>query len=196
MNRLQYLLILLIVALPSCNAQTAESNTIYNKDFKWTIAIPKEFENVSAEEWQRLQNKGVNAMEKTMGQEIVNQSKTIFVFKNDQYNYLDANYQPFDEAKDGNYLESWKATNAVVYETLKSQMPKAKIEKSSATEKIDGLVFQTFTVKVEFPNKMVMHLMLYNRLFGKKELTVSITYIDTAKGEKILAAWRNSKFEK
>ncbi|MNS30207.1 hypothetical protein D3C72_622320 [compost metagenome] len=75
-------------------------------------------------------------------------------------------------------------------------MPQAKIERSSSTEKIDGFVFQTFKVKIELPNKMVMTLLMFSRLFEKKELTVNIMYIDTSKGEKMLASWRNSKFKK
>ncbi|MCY1486177.1 hypothetical protein D3C87_297340 [compost metagenome] len=196
MNKLKYAFIFWAAAILSCHAQTADSNTIYNKDFKWTIVIPKDFVSVSTEEWSKVQNKGTNALEKTIGQEIINQAKTIFVFQNDQFNYFEANYQPFDEATDGNYLESCKAINDIVFETFKSQMPQAKIERSSSTEKIDGFVFQTFKVKIELPNKMVMTLLMFSRLFEKKELTVNIMYIDTSKGEKMLASWRNSKFKK
>lgn len=196
MNKLKYAFIFWAAAILSCHAQTADSNTIYNKDFKWTIVIPKDFVSVSTEEWSKVQNKGTNALEKTIGQEIINQAKTIFVFQNDQFNYFEANYQPFDEATDGNYLESCKAINDIVFETFKSQMPQAKIERSSSTEKIDGFVFQTFKVKIELPNKMVMTLLMFSRLFEKKELTVNIMYIDKSKGEKMLASWRNSKFKK
>lgn len=197
MTKLKFILIFLIAALPSCNAQTSDGNTIYNKEFKWTISIPENFERVSTEEWAKMQNKGAAAVEKTIGQEIINQAKIIFVFKSDKHNYLEANYQPFDVAKDGNYLESFKDVNEVIFQTFKNQMPQGtKIGKSYSTEKIDGLVFQTFTIKIEFPNKQVMTTIMYSRLFGKKDLTVNIMYIDKSKGEKMLASWRNSKFKK
>lgn len=197
MNTLKYILILLVATTNICNSQTSKSNTIYSKEFKWTIDIPEDFERVSAEEWTKTQNKGADAMEKTVGQEIINQSKTIFVFKSDQHNYIEANYQSFDVAKDGNYLESLKYVYDVVFETFKSQMPQAtKIERNNSTEKIGGLAFQTFKIKIEFPNKQVMTLIMYSRLFGKKELTVNIMYIDNSKGEKMLASWRNSKFKR
>jgi hypothetical protein len=196
MNKLKYILIFFVIAIQSCNSQKSEDNKVYNKDFNWTISIPENFKKVNAEEWLKLQNKGLDALEKTTGEEVVNQTKTIFVFKSDQLHYLEANYQPFDVAQDGNYLESCKKVNDVLIETLKNQIPDAKIERITSSEKIDGLVFQTFTVKVEFPNKMVMTMCMYSRLFGKKEFAVNITYVDKLKGEKMLKCWRNSTFKK
>lgn len=191
-----YILLLLTATFQSCYSQKSKTNEVYNKEFKWTIVIPENFESVSSEEWLRLQNKGLDAFEETTGQEVTNQAKTLFVFKSDQLHYLEANSQPFDVAKDGSYLESCKNVNDILYQTLKSQMPDAKIEKSTYKETIDGLEFETFKVKVEYPNKMVMNILMYSRLFGKKELAINIMYVDNSKGEIMLNSWRNSKFHK
>lgn len=196
MNTLKYILILLVATTNICNSQTSKSNTIYNKDFKWSIIIPEGFEKVSAEDWQETENKGAEALGQTLGQEIVNRAKTIFVYKREEINTFESNYQPYDEAKDGNYLESCKKVNDVIFETFKSQIPNTKIEKSSSTEKIDGLVFQTFKIKILLPNEMELVSIMYSRLFGKKEFTVNITYADKAIGEKMLESWRNSKFKR
>lgn len=196
MNTLKYILILLVATTNICNSQTSKSNTIYSKEFKWTIDIPEGFEKVSAEEWRKTEDKGAEALEKTLGQEIVDRAKTIFVFKSGKVNSFESNYQPYDEAKDGNYLESCKEVNDVLFETFKNQIPNKKIERSSSTEKIDGLVFQTFKVKILLSNEMELISIMYSRLFGKKELTVNFTYVDKAIGEKMLEAFRNSKFKK
>ena len=144
MNTLKYLIVCFTIIIQSCNGQNTSKQEIYNKDFKWTITIPENFQNVSKEEWSKMQNKGEEAIENTYGEEIINQSKTIFVFKSDQFNYFESNYQPFDVAIDGDYLESCKNVNNIIFETFKTQMPGIKIDSTSSVEKIDNLNFQIF----------------------------------------------------
>ena len=175
MNKLIYFIICFTITLQSCNGQTTPKKEIYNQDFNWTITIPENFQNVSAEEWAKLQNKGAEAIEKTYEEEVINQSKTIFVFKSDQFNYFESNYQ---------------------YETFKAQMPNIKIDTTKTVEKIDDLEFQTFKMKIEYPNKMVFNVLMYSRLFDKKEFTVNIMYVDNKKGQLMLEAWKKSKFTK
>ncbi len=177
-------------------SQSKTENKIYNKDFNWTIIIPEGFETVEEKEWIAMQNKGANAIEDTFGEEIINHSKTIFVFKSGTVNYFESSFQPFDVAVDGDYIETCKAVNDILYETFMAQMPGITIERSNTIEKIDNLDFQVYKMKVIFPNKMEMYCMMFNRLFGKKELAVNIMYIDQSKGEKMLASWRASKFNK
>src|SRR5690606_1788507 len=148
------------------------------------------------EEWAKMQNKGADAIEKTYNEEVVNQAKTIFVFKSDQLNYFESNYQPFDTAIDGDYLESCKNVNNMLYETFITQMPDIKIDSTSTVEKIDNLEFQTFKMKIEYPNKMTMNVLMFSRLFDKKEFTVNIMYVDKKKGEQMLDSWKKSKFTK
>jgi hypothetical protein len=189
-------ILILSLFLISCNGQTkSDPKKLYNEDFKWTIVIPENFNNVSPEDWAKMQNKGADAIENTYGEEVVNQAKTIFVFKNADFNYLESNYQPFDVEVDGDYLESCKNVNEILYETFKSQMPNAVIDSSSSVEKISGLDFQTFKMKIDFPNGMTMHSFMYSRLFDKKEFSVNIMYVDDKQGEKMVNAWTNSKFE-
>ena len=196
MNTLKYLIVCFTIIIQSCNGQNTSKQEIYNKDFKWTITIPENFQNVSKEEWSKMQNKGEEAIENTYGEEIINQSKTIFVFKSDQFNYFESNYQPFDVAIDGDYLESCKNVNNIIFETFKTQMPGIKIDSTSSVEKIDNLNFQIFKLKVEYPNKMILNLMMYSRLFDKKEFSVNIMYVDNEKGQQMLDSWKKSKFTK
>lgn len=196
MKTLHYLLICLIIIVQSCGPQTNSSKEIYNQDFNWTITIPDDFENVSSEQWAKMQDKGADAIEKTYGEEVINQAKTIFVFKSDQLNYFESNYQPFDTATDGDYLESCKNVSDILYETFRAQMPDIKIDSTRMVDKIDNLEFQTFKMKVEYPNKMVMNILMFSRLFDKREFSVNIMYVDKSKGQQMLESWRKSKFMK
>ncbi len=118
MNKLKYLIICFSIIIQSCSGQSELPKEIYNKDFKWSITIPENFQNVSAEEWTKMQDKGAAAVEKTYDEKVINQAKTIFVFKSDQLNYFESNYQPFDFKTDGNYLESCKNVNNIKMQYL------------------------------------------------------------------------------
>ena len=197
MKTLFLLLTIIATAITGCFAQSnAEQKKIYNKDFKWTISIPAGFDTVNAEKWTKLQNRGAEAVEKTYGEKPVNQSKPIFVFLNDKFNYFESNYQPFDSTKDGNYLGSCRDVNNMIYHTLEEQMKGATLDSSFSTTLISGLTFQTFKLVITFPNNMVLKLYSYSRLFGKKDFTVNITAVDKNKEKEVLDSWLNSRFGK
>jgi hypothetical protein len=197
MRLLSIILFGLITVLVSCKGQTQSAKKeIYNKDFAWTITIPENFDTVSAEQWHKLQNKGQDAIEKTYDTKMVNQAKTIFVFRSDQLNYFESNYQPFDSTTEGGYLENFRGVNNLLYGTFQAQMPNTQLDSISSQEKISGLTFQTFKVAIKFPNNMVMDFWMYSRLFGNREFTVNIMTVDKQKQKLLLDAWKNSRFEK
>ncbi|HEY3403824.1 MAG TPA: hypothetical protein VGK59_10585 [Ohtaekwangia sp.] len=195
MKKITFIYALLLVSGIACKGQISTSLTLYNSEFNWTIVIPEDFNSVSAEEWSRLQNKGEDAVEKTYDAEVTNQVKTIFVFKSGDFNYLESNQQPYDVSVDGNYLETCKQIKEILFETFRTQMPNAKIDTLSAVETISGLEFQKFRVDIDMPNGMKFTSLLYSRLFGKKEFSVNMMYVEASKGQQMLDAWRNSKFE-
>lgn len=186
-----------LLFLPGCMPQPdIPAKKIYNKDFKWTITIPAGFKSLNAEQFAKLQQKGADAIQKTYGQKVENNTRMIFSLKSDQLHYFEANQQPFDPTKDGDYLATCKAVDDILYNTFKRQMPDSpKIDSTSSTETVDHLSFQRFKITIAFPSKETLNLVMYNRLFDKKELTVTIMYIDTARGNALLNAWRGSKFE-
>ena len=139
MTPFKYLLACLVLTTQLCYGQT-----IHNKDFNWTITIPQGFDSVSREQWAKMQNKGAKAVEDTYDKKFVNRAKTIFVFRSDQFNYFESNYQPFDTAKDGNYVEACRAVDNILYETFTTQMSGVKLDTTQTTEMIDGLEFQVF----------------------------------------------------
>lgn len=197
MKKIFFLIIATSTVLTSCNGQTKNEKTkIYNKDFKWTITIPSGFDTVSADKWAKMQNRGADAIEKTYDAKVENIAKTIFVFQNDQFNYFESNYQPFDIAKDGNYLEISKGVKNMIYGAFEAQMKGTKLDSSSSTQIIDGLTFHAFKVVITFPNKMIMNWHMFTRLFDKKELTVNIMTVDKSKENELLDSWLNSKFDK
>ena len=194
--RIIYLsLIFLMILLESCMGKAkSPSKEIYNKEFDWTIEIPEGFESVPAKEWMKMQNRGADAVEKTYDAKVENRTTTIFAFRSDQFHYFESNYQPFDSATDGNYLETFHEVNSMLYGTFEAQMPDAILDSSSSEEIIDGKLFQTYKVNITIPNKITMEFLMFSRLFGNKEFSVNIMTVDKKKQKILLDAWRNSKF--
>lgn len=189
-----YVFLCLIVLNQSCIRQTTPQKSIYSKDFNWTITIPENFESLTAEQWKKMQNKGTEAIEKTYHKKVVNQAKTIFVFQNDKFNYLQSDYRIFDILRDEDYSKTFKTEGELLYQTCNAQIPGTKIDTTYSTEKIDNLEFKKFKLTVTFPNKGVLNLFMFRRLFGNKEFTLNLFFKDELKGEKMLECWRKSKF--
>lgn len=177
-------------------SQNATNKELFNSEFNWKITIPENFQNVNSEEQKRLQKKGEDAVEKTFGEEVINQSKNIFAFNNGKFNYFDSCYQPFDTEIDGDYITTCKAVNNILYETIKTQSPNSKIDTISSKEIIDKLEFEKFSLKAEFQNGITINMIMYSRLFDKKEFSVNIIFIDEKKGKLMLESWKNSTFSK
>lgn len=189
-----FLLFLFIFSKAILIAQEDVPKKIHNEKFNWNITIPMGFQYIEPEVWAAYQQKGEAAIEDTYGEEIINQAKTIFAFKADQFNYFESNYQPYDLQTDGDYIETCKAVNEILYETFKAQMPDIKIDSSFSSEFIDSLEFQKFAMKIEYPNAMVMQVYMYSRLFGNNELTINLMAIDPFKGQLMMDAFKSSKF--
>jgi hypothetical protein len=190
------LLICLTIAFSVCYGQMRppKAQTLRNKDFKWTITIPEGFEEVSEEDWERFQTRRARAVEDTYGKRVENLSTTIFVFKNGQFNYLEANYQPFDPEVDGDYRQSCKGVNEIIFETFKTQIPAAKLDSASSVQVISGLEFETFDISLDLPNGMKVKSSLYCHLFGDRDFSVTVMYADKDAGRKMMDAWLASVF--
>ena len=88
---------------------------------------------------------------------------------------------------------SEESGSAVKQQTEQVDLQQAD-DTTTSTEKIDNLEFQTLKMKVTYPNNMVLYVHMFSRLFGKREFSVNIMYVDKHKGELMLSSWRNSKF--
>jgi len=199
MKQLFSSMMLVAVLVISCKdkpAKISDKKTIYNKDFNWTIVIPAGFDTVSAEKWAAMQNRGTEAIEKTIGEGIENHSKNIFVFSSDQFNYFESVYQIFDSSEAGNYDQTFQDVNKVLYGTFEAQMPGTKLDSSSSMETVSGLEFHKFKTTIGLPQNKELIFLMYSRMFGNKEFTVNIMTMDRAKEKELLESWKNSKFEK
>ena len=196
MTKQTVVLILLLAFSTTATAQLEPGKEFSYKPFNWKIIIPKGTTVVSQQEWQRLEQKGAEAIEKTYGEKVESNATTLFVVKYDDLNYFEANQQPYDSIADPDYPAYFRSVNEVLYETFKEQIPNGTIDTASSEELIAGLLFQKFRISISMPNNIVIRLFMFSRPFGDKEFTVNIMYVDEEKGIRMMSAWKKSTFGK
>jgi len=188
---------ILITQLCFAQADTAKTTReVYNQEFKWRMTIPDGFQNLTEAQYAALKKRGTDAMENSSGKKIVDGTQKIFSFKSEGGNTFDSNYQPFDSSLYGDFETNFKNTNQIVFDTFTKQMPAGtKLDTASTTETISNLPFRCFKANMLLPDGRPLTFLMFARLFDKNLFTVTMVYIDKQKGDQILTAWRNSKFE-
>jgi hypothetical protein len=88
----------------------------------------------------------------------------------------------------------YDSVNNMLYGTFKAQMPNAALDSASRLETVSGKAFHVFLLDVHINQQVTLHILMYSRLFDKKEFTVNIMYVDPAKGKALLDAWKGSTF--
>ena len=187
--------ITLVFVLSGCNKHNAPQE-FFDETFHWRIMIPANFRAVNPERWERRREYGLQRMESTFNEKITDDTRLIFNFSNGQTNYIEALYHFVDPEIDGDFSESRKLLEEIMYTAFVAQMPTATVRTSTTTERIDNLDFYVLEIRITFPNNMIFNTLMYSRLFGSKVLGVNIMYQDAEIREKMLDAWRNSTFGK
>lgn len=196
MRQFYYVFISFIFLSQSLICQNSLSQTIYSNEFKWSIKIPENYKNLSYAELEKLNDLGKRGIENTYNEKVTSNPKVIFSFKNDEYNFMQASYQIYDRDKNGDFARLCAGINKVQYETCKNQIPGVKIDATNGIEKINNLEFHKYKMLLYYPSGQVLHWITYYRLFGKKFLTISVTYIDKDKGQEAIRCLEKSKFGK
>ncbi|MEM8892362.1 MAG: hypothetical protein AAGD28_30565 [Bacteroidota bacterium] len=197
MHKIRIALLGAIIGLQaSFSIQEIKAQEIYLEEFQWTINIPESYEKVDMESWAKIQGRGEDMIESTFGEEMINQAKTLFVFKKGKLNYIESNVQPYDTVVDGAYRETTQLVNEMLYITISNQFPDMKVDSTFSTLEVDGQEFNSFHIQVKLKEDLSLHMYLFSQLFGNRELSLNITYLDENEGQKLLKAWKSSRFGK
>ena len=174
-----------------------EGNTYTSQEIGWTIAIPDGWEVVDREKSEDMREKGTQALEETIDQEVdFSGVKTLIAFQKNQFNIFQSTSEPFKLEYEGEWEINNAAIKALIFETFVNQGIKAD---SSATsvETIDGLDFQTYSFTIYGPTgEVILNQILYSRLINGFDFAANINYNNEKDKETQLQAFRNSKFKK
>jgi hypothetical protein len=182
------------------NGQVDEGNiqgAIYeSKEIGWSIKIPKGWSIVSKDKAEKNEEKGRDAIEKTLGSEIdTKRLKHLISFQKNQFNLFSSTIEPFKEEFPGEYQQNNKALCELLYKTFTDQG--IKTDTSSGKEKIQGLEFNTFHTTIYAPDgKIILRQIMYCRLTNGYDFGVNISYNNEQDKTTLTDAWKKSKFLK
>lgn len=160
---------------------------IYASALQWKITMPKELA-ADAVATIDMENRTTPTADFTETTQIV------FAFRNGIFNSMEAQTQPLLDGQGNVGTLSFFETKQLLIKVLSEQLPEVKIDTLSKTEKIDGLEFELLYTRITYPNKLVVHGYLFNRMVNGINLTINTTFSDEAVGEKMLSSIKNSKF--
>jgi hypothetical protein len=195
MRKIIALFTLVIISIQFSKGQSPAE--FYSKEFKWRMPVPAGFVQQSLAQYEANQNQGAAMIGKGLNTTITDRAHQVCSFKYGRTDYFEANEHPFSQKRYGDFLASCNNIENEFYTGFKNQVSdKYKIDTLRSTETIDGLVFQYFKIQVLAGNKAVANLLFYSRLFGDNELSILMVYATKESGDKMIAAWKGSKFEK
>ena len=193
MKKTFLLAIAIILSVIICKAQdTLQYKTYHYKDFNWTIKLPSNFEPVAEQIWQQKENSGTADLEKSNGTTFVNDSKFVFMFKEGAENNIIASYNIQDPKR---HKSAEYVVQKSLYHEFETMSSKLKLDSSSTKMVINHLSFDVFVLKIDIPTKG-FHDYDYRitRMFGDRNLSISIIFSDDKYGEAMLNAIKNSTF--
>lgn len=191
-----YKIIILFLLLVFLNCKSKSNlQALKVNEFNWTVTIPENFKPMSKEQLHKIMSKGIDAVESSVGHEVENQPKTIFTYQNGKLNSFAANWNPFDVKVNKEYFKASSKMKKILYQIIEARMPQVKFDSVSSIQKISGLQFHRFDILMNFPNGIKMTNISFSRLFGEKELTVNMSFVDGKIGQTMLDTFLNSKFK-
>ena len=164
----------------------------YSPEFKWRISIPPDFQQVDPLVWDQQKVAVDSLWNDTI--EVENKTRTIVVFKSNAYNYFESNWQPYDKTERGDFNEHCRLVGEQLYRTFAGQIPDAKIDTASGSQQVNSLLFRKFVVKMSLPNGVTLNSYMYSHLFGDKEFSANLFYVNDEQGSMLMEAWLYSRF--
>ena len=167
-----------------------------SKEIGWTMKIPKDWTVISKDKVEANDQKGKNAIEKSTGLDIDTKAlKHLISFQKNQFNIFASTSEPFKEEFPGEYQQTNKTLNEIIYKTFTDQG--VKTDSSSGKETIQGLEFTTFYTTIYAPDgKVILNQIMYSRLINGFDFGVNINYNNEQDKKTMVTGWKNSKFTK
>ncbi|MNX94054.1 hypothetical protein D3C86_1262710 [compost metagenome] len=181
---------------PKVPAAAQKVTQCHSKEIGWTITVPEGYTVSETEDLDRIQEKGKELMENSLGGEIdMSGVKHLANFAKNQFNQFQSNIEPFDTAVDGNWNAHDHMLKEFIYDTYTQQG--IHIDSSvTETVTISGKQFQHYTFTVYGPDKQViLRQEIFGALLNGYSFGVNINYNDSTAYKEMLQAWKSSGFQ-
>tara|TARA_R110001606_G_scaffold387636_1_gene552419 strand:- start:832 stop:1401 length:570 start_codon:yes stop_codon:yes gene_type:complete len=183
----------LIILILTFSCEKSE-NQIYVEELKWSLSIPNEFERVLIKNFEKTKEKGIKLIESAYPKKKVTiVSRNLFNYNNGKFNSIKAQITELNSEQ--TFEDEFKRANEIVIKSLTKKKPKSEFEQNVNKVIIDGLEFQTFSLKTLNKSGKNYELKVYSKMFGIKKLDIIIVNNDNKKKELIENRILSSKFE-
>lgn len=204
MIRIVSVLSLVIVLLAACSGRQPEvelaegqidAGVYRNAKLGWEFRIPEGWEVLSKSEIERIEGKGIEAIEESYDSEITPSHTPLLYLRKDMFNAFTSTAQVFDPKVEGSYREHQEMIFEVLLNTCRSKG--MRIDHKRDRESIGGLEFETLHVTLYAPDgkKVVLYQVIFDRLMNGRSLIMSITYNNHKDRDTLLNSLRQSQFK-
>jgi hypothetical protein len=161
----------------------------------WNFKMPEGWSLVTLKETAQRQEKGKKMIQETFNQQVeMDPVVQLISMKMNDRNIMEANRMTYDTTLETNKEE----VTTSVFQLLKMTYTQKGIKYQALTgaEKIDGIMFDTYSVKVFDPTgkKVVLKQELFSTLIKDQVFTITVSYNKEEEGTNMLEAVRASKF--
>lgn len=193
-----FFFIFLTLNLASCLYSQDLGTKYYFKEVDWELTIPNDFQTKDSLRNVKLQEKGLQSMEKANNVNLGDLSdlKTLVSAFKGAHEYFNATIRRFNKSGEGNYDSASRTVNRLVYNTFLKEAPDAIIDTSSTKENIGGLIFNKFQVTLNLQKKDLFTIVILSKLY--RDLDFGITYLfqNEATKNEIEGFLQHSNFKK
>jgi hypothetical protein len=171
------------------------------REVGWTLFIPTDTKFLNNAQFDTIQQKAVNAINKTYDisvEEEFKKIKSLFTIYQGQFNFFGSTLNPYDSSMFETWQQSYADSKIMLMDLFNQQGPDIKIaDTASSSEIIDGLTFEKFYIKTIYPtNNLMLNTFWFYRKHRDYDFSINISYTDEKIGKMFLNILRNSKFEK
>jgi hypothetical protein len=183
------------VLIPSLTIAQATARTYSFKEVGMTLTLPPEFKTIDSAKNADMNKAGQKLMKEATDINVdMSSTKTLITAMKGTYNYISSTVTPFDSRKNGSYRKTNKMVKNALYKTFSDKIPTAKIDSSTTTITIDGLVFDKFRINIILGEKMTMHMFLLSRYYKGYDFGITYLYVDDVTKAQIEAILKSCKF--
>jgi hypothetical protein len=173
---------------------TKSSGSFSSPEIGWTITVPENWEIIEQDELEGEAEIGDNMIN---GEAVPEGSPLNHVvsFRRDEFNFLSATTQAFEEAYPGEYKDNNGLINQLIYNTFTSQGIKVETTLDSTT--IGDKKFTIYSNKIyDADGKVFLTQELYSCLINGYDFAVNLAFNNETYKAEMLKALQESNFKK
>lgn len=197
MNLKTILLLFLTLIFINCNNKESNNEVqIVDHNTGFQMELPKGFQKMDNGEADKVLKVGKDNIDKIYETNIDISDVEPTLFKKDKDHYFLFNIRNYDAQIDGDYNELTLEANKLLLSVYQQSFPNSKIDTSTSKEKIDKMVFEKYSLQIDFPESKRMNVITYSKLINKKDFTLAVIYSNDEVGQQVLNSIKQSKFSR